>query len=288
MSENQIAQYVDRKMPAAWEVKSKSLKIDMETYKKRAIISIYQNDELLKIAQTDDGASKIMMCVTNAAMMGLQFGGQFPQCEIVGFGKTVYLNIRPSGFKHMVKNSSNPILKDFTVRAVYSGEEFMIDYAGAQVKHSYDGKTEKGELVGVYGIIERLDGEKVVEYMNREDIEKIRSWSPQPNGKAWTKSYDQMALTKAAKRFLKPYAEEKEDKEIMLALMEEEQDPNIEKRVNEHLDTVIEVNAEEAKTETIEPEQTQTAEPQKEPEPPKEENKNQENQNETGKGKKLF
>ena len=249
IKETQLSTFVQSKMPDIWTRRSKSLNIDMQVYTERAILSIWENEQLQKVAKSDVGLAKIMMCINNAAMMGLQFGGQFPQCEIIGYegknGSEVFLNIRPSGYKHMVKNTDNPILKDFTIRPVYEGEEFSIDFANATVKHSYDGKKKKGQLVGVYGIMEELNGSKNADYMTREQIEYIRdhyskffiNYKKGP----WVDSFDKMAIKTAAKQFLKPYAEEKEGREIMLAL-QDEQEPDVTTRSINRLSSIIDAD----------------------------------------------
>lgn len=266
IKETQLSTFVQSKMPDIWTRRSKSLNIDMQVYTERAILSIWENEQLQKVAKSDVGLAKIMMCINNAAMMGLQFGGQFPQCEIIGYegknGSEVFLNIRPSGYKHMVKNTDNPILKDFTIRAVYEGEEFSIDFAKADVKHTYDGKKKKGQLIGVYGIMEELNGTKNADYMTREQIEYIRDHYSKYYGKykagPWVDSFDKMAIKTAAKQFLKPYAEEKEGREIMLAL-QEEQEPDVTIRAVNRLSSIIDADViddkkDEPKSESKKPE----------------------------------
>lgn len=255
MAQNQLQTYVSEKMPAAWELKSKSLNIDMNTYMKKAILSIYDNKSLSPVTKTDAGIAKIMMCIANAAMMGLQFGGQFPQVYIVGFngskGPEVTLIPTAEGYRHMATQGETPILKEFTIRAVYEGEKFDLNYVTGVVEHTFDGKKDRGQLIGVYGIIVENGDVKRAEYMPRKDIEAIRDthskyWITQKKG-PWKDDFDQMCIKTAAKRFLKPYAAMKEGREIAAA-MEEEQHADIETRAEiilDNADIEVDMTAEE-------------------------------------------
>ena len=54
--------------------------------------------------------------------------------------------------------------------------------------------------------------------MSKGDIEDIRDkWSKQPEGKAWKNAFEAMAMQKAAKHFLKPYAAQKEGLAMAIA-----------------------------------------------------------------------
>lgn len=67
------------------------------------------------------------------------------------------------------------------------------------------GKPRGGEATAWYVRVMYPDGTENISLLDREEVERHRSFSKQPNGQMWTKSYDQAALKSCTidlKRFL--------------------------------------------------------------------------------------
>ncbi len=91
-------------------------------------------------------------------------------------------------------------IKAFTV---YENDEFSIELGNKDHivhKRKIGGK---GKSIGYYAIITMKDGEKHFDFMDIEDIEKVRFRSKTPNAGPWVSDYDQMAQKTVIRRILK-------------------------------------------------------------------------------------
>jgi|GEM_PF-4343088 len=247
-SENQLFALVEQKKSSLWEIKASFLNEKQDVYFNRALLSISQNNDLMALARTKPGATSLFMCISRALQMGLQIGGQIPQAYIVPMKNTATLIPTADGFK-FIALSDPPILKRFTVRAVYEGEKFNLNFATGEVTHEIDYKTKRGRLMGVYAMLVELDGTSIAEYMPVADIEKIRDthsiYFKNFKKGPWVDDFDMMCLKTAAKRFLKPYAALKEGINLE-SFLKDEDGPDerlIEDRASSILDDAIEAEA---------------------------------------------
>jgi recombination protein RecT len=214
-----------------WSVAPPAIQSQRETWFKRAFVALVNNDALKDVLSSRTGVFSVYKSLAKAAGMGLQIGGHVPQAHLVPFQGKAELIVSAEGYKHAAVNGPAPVLEGFEVRAVYDGEQFKIDFAGAQVIHNYDGKADRGKLLGVYGIMTRTDGRREVGYMTRGEIEAVRDAHSYTYKKGmttpWKTDFDSMAMKTAAKRFLKPYAAESEG---LAMLYQQDQEPAPEAR----------------------------------------------------------
>jgi recombinational DNA repair protein RecT len=192
-----------------------------DTWLQRAIISVVNDDnpKVRECLQSKTGQLSIIKCFEQAATMGLQLGGQFKHGHLTAFEGKAELIVDQNGYKFMTCHGHGAVLKDIAIRRVYEGEQFKIDFSANTVEHSYDGKAERGKLVGVYGILTKLDGDQVVEYMTRAEALRIRDahsrgWQAFKAGRTkdnfWNTDEDAAIEKTAAKKFLRPFAAKSE------------------------------------------------------------------------------
>lgn len=194
-------------------IAAKSVREAGGTWIQRAVVSIANNDILADVLKTKTGLFSIYKGLAKAATMGLQLGGQFPQAYLTPYDGKAELIVSAEGYKHAAVHGPGAVLSDCVFRRVYEGEQFSIDFAGAQVKHSYDGKADRGKLIGIYGVLTRADGAVVVDYMTKTEALLIRDAHSRAykNGKGpWKTDEDAMIEKTAAKKFLRKYAAEAE------------------------------------------------------------------------------
>lgn len=250
-SKNALITMVDAKKDSLWGLRASYLPhINQEVYFKRSLITVMENKDLAAITKTDSGALSILRCIGKALQMGLQIGGNIPQAYLVPFKESAVLVPTAEGYRFICVSGDDPVVRDFSVRAVYDGENFSLDYGSGTVKHTYDGKSKRGKLLGVYCQIEELSGTKKCEYMPREEIEAIRDAHSRyfiGTGKGpWKDDFDAMCIKTAAKKFLKPYAAMKEGLAMALAVDDGEPVKDsrpIQDRVGDRLDDIIEAEA---------------------------------------------
>lgn len=69
------------------------------------------------------------------------------------------------------KAQSNPAFNGIRSCEVCENDEFSIDIANNQIKHTF-GKGERGKILGAYAIAFRKDGEPTIEYADIKDYDK--------------------------------------------------------------------------------------------------------------------
>jgi phage RecT family recombinase len=234
--QNALITIVQNEKAKAWASRALYLpeakrKDGAELYFQRVLMMVKESEQLVKISQTPAGAQSIFLCIWKALQMGLQIGGQIPHAYIVGYGEKATLIPTADGYK-FIALSDPATLKNFQARPVYDGENFRLNYVTGEVLHEYDGKTPRGHMLGVYGVITELDGSTRAEYMSIADIHAIRdrrssAWKAYQDGKIkedrcpWATDHDMLAIKTAIKRFLKPYAALKEGLAMAVALDED-------------------------------------------------------------------
>jgi recombination protein RecT len=201
-------------------IAAKSVRDAGQTWIQRAVVSIANNDQLADVIKTKTGLFSIYKGLAKAATMGLQIGGQFPQAYLTPYDGKAELIVSAEGYKHAAVHGPGAVLADVVFRRVYDGEQFSIDFARAEVKHSYDGKADRGKLVGVYCVMTRPDGAQAVDYMTKLEALAIRDGHSRAYkmGKGpWKTDEDAMIEKTAAKKFLRKYAAEAEGLAMLFA-----------------------------------------------------------------------
>jgi phage RecT family recombinase len=262
---NALITMIDAKREGLWNLKASYLpKINQEVYFKRALITVMESKELAALAKTEIGALSILKAIGKALQMGLQIGGNIPQAYIVKFGETAGLIPTAEGYQFICTTEPDQILKSFDVRAVYDGEDFAIDYSAGTVKHTFSG-GKRGKLSGVYCRCEDMDGNKMVGYYTREDLERVRDTKSRyfmsTKKGPWLDDFDAMCKKTAAKNFLKPFSSKKEGLAMALAVDDGEpvrDNRPIQSRVGDQLDDVLDAEFEPAES-TPPPKQDQAS-----------------------------
>lgn len=270
-SKNALVVMAESKRDGLWNLRASYLpNINQEVYFKRALLTVLENKDLAALSKTETGALSILKAIGKALQMGLQIGGSIPQAYIVAFKENAVLIPTAEGFRFITTSEPDPVLKSFDVRPVYDGEDFSLDFGSGAVRHIYDGRTKRGKLIGVYCQIEELSGTRRVQYMTRDEIEKIRDTHSRYfiNFKKgpWLEDYDAMCLKTAAKKFLKPYAAMKEGLAMALAVDDGESIRDsrpMRDRVGDRLDGIIDAEY----VDTSDPDQPKKPAEKAEPEP---------------------
>ncbi len=101
----------------------------------------------------------------------------------------------------------NGDVQDVLYYPVYANDEFELEYGmNPNVIHKPFIGKERGELEGVYAIVVTPEGSKIPTWMNKDDIDSIRSRSKASGFGPWKTDYEAMALKTVIRRALKPFA----------------------------------------------------------------------------------
>lgn len=96
---------------------------------------------------------------------------------------------------------------DFTITAdvVYDGDEFdywLGENPGVTHKPPKLG-TKRGDLIGAYAVATGPNGQKLIEVMDRDEIEHVRSYSRTKDSGPWQNDYPEMCKKTVARRIYK-------------------------------------------------------------------------------------
>jgi recombinational DNA repair protein RecT len=253
-----------------WKAKADYLMTNKEAWFKRALLEISESDQLAEIASAEEGVQSIMSCLRKALQMGLMIGGIVPHASLVPFNsksgdkwiKKAVLVPSFEGYRFIACSGKNPVILDIEVRAVYQkeAEHLDIDFGkGTVTGHRVVLDGDRGDLVGVYGLITHIDGRQSVDWMPKKEIDRIRDTyskghqayvDKKASSSIWVTEYDKQAIKTAGKQFLKKYASQKESLEM--AFEEESQESPADRII--HNIPAIELKKEDVKVENSEPE----------------------------------
>lgn len=245
-----LEEMTDKMQGEIMSIAAKSVVDAGATWFKRAIVSIANNDQLGEVLKTKTGLFSIYKGLTKAATMGLQIGGQFPQCYLTPYAGKAELIVSAEGYKHAAVHGPGAVLSDVQIERVYDGDQVRIDKGAGMVEHVVDVTKDRGKLIGIYGIITKTDGKRLVDYMSRSEAMQIRDThsTAYKNRKGpWISDEDAMIEKTAAKKFLRRFAAEAEGLAMLFGNdaedYQEQFDPpprDVSDRMAGHLDRKVE------------------------------------------------
>lgn len=129
------------------------------------------------LQRVDQG--KMWLAILDVVSLNLTFGPR--GAYLVPYGNDVTVIISPQGVIQLMYR--HPLVKSVQARVVRDGEPFRIAYAPEPiVVHEPMVAGEPGPMLGAYAIIDLTTGGRVVEWMTRADIEKVKRTSKSARG----------------------------------------------------------------------------------------------------------
>jgi recombination protein RecT len=117
---------------------------------------------------------KLWLAIQDVAAMGLPFGGR--GAYLVPYKADVTVIISPHGLIELMYR--HPLVKSVQARVVREGEPCEVTYAPeAKITHAPSLGGTAGQMLGAYAIIELTTGGRVVEWMSRAEILKVKAIS---------------------------------------------------------------------------------------------------------------
>ena len=157
----------------------------------------------------------IINSIVKATHLGLDIG-VLGSAYIVPYGNQASLVIGYAGLIDLAFRSG-------TVKNIHSGvvrENDNYERTHDDFWHKYnafDSTELRGEVVGVYCLVDLSNGGRQIETMSRDEIDQIRNASRSGNGPAWTQYYDEMAKKSVIRRALKRIKLSPEVQEVIQA-----------------------------------------------------------------------
>jgi recombination protein RecT len=138
----------------------------------------------------------VLGATLKCAQLGLAPNDHRNLAWIVPYGNVATFQLGYGGVMELARRASPGIT--FDGRPVYPGDEFSLDHGRTPPLEHREaatlGRPRGGDAFYWYVRARFPDGREQVQGLDREGVEHHRSFSKQPNGEMWTKSYDMAAL----------------------------------------------------------------------------------------------
>ena len=148
------------------------------------------NAKLAQVAKQNPASLVNAVCV--AARCGLEIGGPNPEGHLVPHGSEVVFYPDYRGKLKLMRNTGE--LASFSLEPVYEHDRFDINLGfEPTIDHKPELKGERGQMILVYFAATLKNGEKMLVWMTKEQVEKIRKKSKMGNSGAWVSDFEEMA-----------------------------------------------------------------------------------------------
>ena len=222
MSETTAVAVREENVPTAMERKVQELMPLVGGDRRRAerVVRVAANaiSKTPALARCDKG--KLWLAVQDVVSMGLTFGAR--GAYLVPHKSDVNVIVSPHGLIELAFRS--PLVKAIQARVVNEKDEYSVQYAPDPIiAHKPCLTGDAGPLVAAYAIIDLTTGGRVIEWMDRSEIEKTKAVSQSAKSgygpwKDWEAEMWRKTVLKRAMKYV-PQSEE-----LMLALAKDDED----------------------------------------------------------------
>lgn len=173
--------------------------ISLDRVKQQFILSVKSNPKLLDC----DPASLIKSLFTSCSM-GLEPDPYFGQVYLIPYGKEVQVIPGYKGLMKLVRNTGE--IASICCEAVHENDSFEYQLGSDPfVKHK-PALNNRGNIVAFYCVSKFKDGSVSLEWMNREEIDRIKAMSAAVKGgrsTPWNEHYEEMGKKTVFRRAVK-------------------------------------------------------------------------------------
>lgn len=223
-----IAEYLKKMAPEIKRALPKHM--DADRLARIALTTIRTNPVLLQCT-----VPSLMAAVLQAAQLGLE-PGLLGHCYFVPFknGKTGQLEVQfIIGYRGMIdlaRRSGN--IQTIYAHEVRENDEFEYEYGLHPKLVHKPAMTNRGEIIGFYGVAHFKDGGFYFEFMSKEEVDRRRQRSKAANSGPWETDYVEMGCKTVIRHMFKylPVSTE-----IMRAV---EQDESVKREIAEDMTEV--------------------------------------------------
>lgn len=169
-----------------------------------------ENPALLNVNRAE-----VMQGLLKGAYLGLDYA--MKDCYLIPYGKTVQFQTSYRGEIKFVKRYSIRPIKDIYSKLIREGDVFKEQIINGQPTIQFEPQTlNKGEILGVFAVVNYEDGGLDYEVMTTDEVNDVRKkYSKQANGNAWAKSWGEMARKTCIRRLTKHIETDFESVEAM-------------------------------------------------------------------------
>jgi recombination protein RecT len=170
-----------------------------ERVMKVALIAFNKTPKLLECT-----IESVLQSIMQAAALGLDPGGALGSAYLVPYGNTCTLIPGYRGLIDLARRSGE--IASISAEVVYKGDKFVYRKGTDPVllhEPDYMAEQRDDDIIGSYMVAHLKDGGTHVEFMNRQQIEKIRKGSKAGNFGPWKDHLSEMCRKTAVRRGVK-------------------------------------------------------------------------------------
>lgn len=139
-----------------------------------------------------------MLC----AQLGLEPGGALGHVYLIPYKDQVTVVIGYRGMIALARNSGQ--IKSLRAHEVFENDELNYELGMHEILiHKPFRNGDRGKLIGVYAVAELMGGGHQIEFMSKDDVEKVRKKSSNSNSKPWNDHYGEMSKKTVIRRLFK-------------------------------------------------------------------------------------
>jgi recombination protein RecT len=197
----QAQAYLKAMEPAIKQALPQSSGMSPERLCRITLTTLKQNVNLLNCS-----IESLLGAVLQSAQLGLE-PNLLGSCYFIPYKNTVSFQIGYKGLIDLATRKGE--VKTIVANPVYENDLFEIEYGLSEVfRHKPAKYNERGKLVGFYAYAHLKNGGFKAEYMDIEEVEKIRnehsiSYRFDKTGSIWVKHYEAMAIKTVIKKLIK-------------------------------------------------------------------------------------
>lgn len=192
----------------------------------RTVAAIVKNEKLAPCFTSHEGRVSIYLLIDDALKTGLELDKHayaVPYPRLINKGQNeiwiteAKFQIKRQGYHALLCGGEKPIFEDLRWGTVYEKDPTAsVDEAAGEVKHIAAIVKNRGDVIGVWVQIIKLNGGKEAKFFEIDYINSIRdnyskSYNKYPDSSPWTLSPIPMAEKTAIKAFCSPYADVKDE-----------------------------------------------------------------------------
>jgi len=176
-----------------------SLQANADEFVRAAELALIQSPSLQGCSE-----NSILLCIYRSCQIGLKVNTPEGHAYLIPFKGECTLQVGYKGYIELAARSGK-FKRAPTGRAVYSGDsfEYWFDYEPHLTHRPSMTTRSNDQITHCYATAVLRDGTRLLEVLDKGEIDKIRNSSAGRNSGPWTQWYDQMGIKSAIKRLLK-------------------------------------------------------------------------------------
>jgi len=145
----------------------------------------------------------VLGALVTAAQLGLEVNTPLGQASLVKYGRDCTLQIEYRGYISLARRSK--MIESVVARTVFEHDTFEIEYGlDDRLVHKPVISGDRGAVRGYYAVAKYVGGGYNFVWMTRADVDEHRKkFSKQPNGPAWSRSFDSMGQKTVLRQMFK-------------------------------------------------------------------------------------